>query len=377
MNPLPFLILVVSYSAAAAPPLGVDYLYHPIGRSLSVRVDTGVLRTPGTMVLLTGKGEVVGRPIEVKPGAVVDLNEVLPEVWELEQAGYLQLMRGETPVGSALVVEPMRSRLVPQTRQEIRESTNSQYTKIVGWKDEYEPPPPEVKDPGEEIDKSAETIPESTGGENPSYGALCTGVRIYAERDVVMHTSLGDMRFALTPEFAPHTAWNFRALCEGGFYRNVIVHRVVPFDREGRPFVIQGGDPTGTGEGGAGTWLPFERSELGHDFGVISMARADDPDSAGCQFFVCLSREGTARLDGQYCAFGYAVGESSRETILKIAAVELADVKAGRPAEPPVILGTELVAGPRRFPGYDREGERVKRESDTVEEEGKQGRVPR
>jgi peptidyl-prolyl cis-trans isomerase B (cyclophilin B) len=96
----------------------------------------------------------------------------------------------------------------------------------------------------------------------------------------------------------------------------------------------------------------MEPSGLRHDFGVISMARADHPDSAGSQFFICLSRAGTARLDGQYCAFGYAV--EGAETIRAVAAVELADVAAGRPVDPPVVFTAELVPSPPRMPGVGR-----------------------
>jgi peptidyl-prolyl cis-trans isomerase B (cyclophilin B) len=122
--------------------------------------------------------------------------------------------------------------------------------------------------------------------------------------------------------------------------------------RAGEPFVIQSGDPTGGGDGGPGYPLPMEPGGLRHEFGVISMARADHPDSAGSQFFICLSRAGTARLDGQYCAFGYAV-EGAR-TIQAIAAVELADVAAGRPVDPPVVVRAELVGAPPRTPGAGR-----------------------
>ncbi len=82
------------------------------------------------------------------------------------------------------------------------------------------------------------------------------------------------------------------------------------------------------------------------------MARADHPDSAGSQFFFCLSRDGTARLDGQYCAFGYAVDGAA--TIRAIAEVELTDVSTGRPENPPVILEAVVVAAPPRVPGTGR-----------------------
>ena len=87
------------------------------------------------------------------------------------------------------------------------------------------------------------------------------------------------------------------------------------------------------------------------------MARADHPDSAGSQFFFCLSREGTARLDGQYCAFGYAV--EGAETIAKTADVEIEDVAAGKPTTPPSITRMSLVPAPPQDPGTARSDRRI------------------
>jgi peptidyl-prolyl cis-trans isomerase B (cyclophilin B) len=150
----------------------------------------------------------------------------------------------------------------------------------------------------------------------------------------------------MRPDVAPNTVWNFRELASGGLYQNTTFHRIVPLSSKGHPFVIQGGDPTGTGMGGAGNWLPIENSSLKHEFGVISMARAGDPDSAGCQFFLCLSREGTARLDGQYCSFGETV--NGKEVINLIAEVPLRDPSTGEPMNPPQIHSITLI--PKKQP---------------------------
>jgi len=163
-----------------------------------------------------------------------------------------------------------------------------------------------------------------------------------------METSEGEIHLKLRPDAAPNTAWNFRQLAEGGFYYDTIFHRVVPLTNKGFPFVIQGGDPTGTGSGGPGWWLPIEKSSLVHDFGVISMARAGDPDSAGCQFFICLSREGTKRLDGQYCAFGETV--LGDEIIKAIAATPIQNPQTGRPKDPPRIYKINMVPSAPRYP---------------------------
>ena len=112
----------------------------------------------------------------------------------------------------------------------------------------------------------------------------------------------GVIRLELYPEVAPNTAANFIQLANGGFYDGLILHRVI----EG--FMIQGGDPTGTGMGGPGYSIKGEfaangvENALSHERGVISMARAQDFDSAGSQFFI-MHADGPF-LDGQYAAFG-------------------------------------------------------------------------
>lgn len=109
----------------------------------------------------------------------------------------------------------------------------------------------------------------------------------------------------LYPEIAPNTVNNFLSLVNKGFYDGIIFHRVI----EG--FMIQGGDPTGTGTGGPGYHIKGEfngngfKNALKHERGVLSMARAQHPDSAGSQFFVM--HENAFYLDGQYAAFGKVI----------------------------------------------------------------------
>lgn len=113
------------------------------------------------------------------------------------------------------------------------------------------------------------------------------------------------MKAELYPEIAPKSVENFIALAEKGFYDGVIFHRVIP------GFMIQGGDPTGTGTGGPGYSIEGEFSgngfenNLKHDRGVLSMARSASPNSAGSQFFVMVAD--SPHLDGQYAAFGKIV----------------------------------------------------------------------
>ena len=107
----------------------------------------------------------------------------------------------------------------------------------------------------------------------------------------------------LYPEKAPNTVNNFIALANSGFYDGLIFHRVIP------GFMIQGGDPEGSGMGGPGYAIRgefsgngFEKNDLKHTLGVLSMARSMPPDSAGSQFFIMVGD--APHLDGQYAAFG-------------------------------------------------------------------------
>ena len=120
---------------------------------------------------------------------------------------------------------------------------------------------------------------------------------------VTIEMENGDiMKAELYPEVAPNTVNNFISLVKKGFYDGIIFHRVI----EG--FMIQGGDPEGTGMGGPGYSIQGEfnyngfANDLKHTPGVLSMARAMDPDSAGSQFFIM--HEAAPHLDGQYAAFG-------------------------------------------------------------------------
>ena len=112
----------------------------------------------------------------------------------------------------------------------------------------------------------------------------------------------GKMTLELYPEKAPKTVANFVKLAKSGFYNGIIFHRVIA------GFMIQGGDPTGTGMGGPGHTIVGEfaangiANDLKHTRGVISMARAYDPNSAGSQFFIMHAD--APHLDGQYAAFG-------------------------------------------------------------------------
>lgn len=128
----------------------------------------------------------------------------------------------------------------------------------------------------------------------------------------------GTITLELYPELAPNTVANFIDLANSGFYDGLIFHRVI------EDFMIQGGDPNGIGTGGPGYTIDgefsdngFTQNTLSHTKGIISMARANDPNSAGSQFFI-MSADGTY-LDGQYAAFGQVTsGQEVVDAIQKV-----------------------------------------------------------
>lgn len=127
-----------------------------------------------------------------------------------------------------------------------------------------------------------------------------------------------EIKLELYPEKAPNTVNNFISLANVGFYDGLIFHRVI------KGFMIQGGDPAGVGTGGPGYSIKgefavngFTANDVKHSRGVISMARAMNPNSAGSQFFIM--HENASYLDGQYAAFGKVV--SGIETVDEIASV--------------------------------------------------------
>ncbi|MCR5300512.1 MAG: peptidylprolyl isomerase [Erysipelotrichaceae bacterium] len=147
----------------------------------------------------------------------------------------------------------------------------------------------------------------------------------------------GEMVAELYPEIAPVTVENFLKLVNQGFYNGLTFHRVIP------GFMIQGGCPRGTGTGGPGWTIKGEfrangfRNDLKHTAGVLSMARAYDPNSAGSQFFIM--HHDAPHLDGQYAAFGKLL--SGMETVNEIALVRRD--RNDKPLEPQVIESMTVI----------------------------------
>ncbi len=144
---------------------------------------------------------------------------------------------------------------------------------------------------------------------------------------VELDTSKGPIRLSFLPDVARGHVENFLALAQIGFYNNLIFHRVI------KGFMIQGGCPLGTGTGDGGYKIPQEFNKTPHVAGVLSMARSNDPNSAGTQFFICLDAH--SHLDGNYTAFGRVADEESLATVRTIGTVKTD--RGDRPTEKVVI----------------------------------------
>ena len=169
----------------------------------------------------------------------------------------------------------------------------------------------ENEEPSASPSESAQT-PEASADASPTADPYAETIGFTIEMEN------GDiMKGELYPNLAPKTVENFVKLCNEHFYDGLIFHRVIP------GFMIQGGCPLGTGTGGPGYHIKGEfklngfKNKLNHTRGVLSMARAMTPNSAGSQFFIMHAD--APHLDGQYAAFGKVI--SGMEAVDKIAAV--------------------------------------------------------
>jgi len=122
------------------------------------------------------------------------------------------------------------------------------------------------------------------------------GAKKVKESAVITMEKGGEIKFDFFPEDAPKTVENFVTLARKGFYDGLVFHRVEP------GFVIQGGDPQGNGMGGPGYKIKAEFNKQKHVRGAVAMARSNDPDSAGSQFYIVLAPANF--LDGKYTVFG-------------------------------------------------------------------------
>ena len=163
----------------------------------------------------------------------------------------------------------------------------------------------------------------------------------------------GVMKGELYPEIAPNTVNNFIALANSGYYDGLIFHRVIP------GFMIQGGCPQGTGMGGPGYSIKGEftsngfKNDLKHTLGVLSMARAMHPNSAGSQFFIMVSQ--SPHLDGDYAAFGKIT--ENWEKAIEISCVKR-DMQTNKPKEPQTIKSIRVDTLGEEYPEPEKLPER-------------------
>jgi peptidyl-prolyl cis-trans isomerase B (cyclophilin B) len=136
---------------------------------------------------------------------------------------------------------------------------------------------------------------------------------------VELTTNKGPIRLEFFPDIAPGHVKNFLGLAKIGFYDGLNFHRVI------KGFMIQGGCPQGTGTGSGGYTIKAEFNKTTHAAGVLSMARSQDPDSAGTQFFIC--HEPATFLDSKYTAFGKVIDKESQDVVNKIATMKTSNEK--------------------------------------------------
>lgn len=129
-----------------------------------------------------------------------------------------------------------------------------------------------------------------------SVGLLAVAAAAQENRMCVLETEKGTITFRLIPEVAPLTVARISELADSGFFDGITFHRVVA------DFVVQAGDPTGTGEGGSGKTIAAEFSHMHYMRGSVGMARDDDIHSNDSQFFICITEQ--PHLDGKYTLFG-------------------------------------------------------------------------
>jgi peptidyl-prolyl cis-trans isomerase B (cyclophilin B) len=180
----------------------------------------------------------------------------------------------------------------------------------------------------------------------PGSGAMV--VRVQPLEYAVISTDAGPVTAMFYYDAAPNTVENFVRLSREGFYDGLTFHRIVP------GFVVQGGDPTGTGTGGPGYHIEAEFNDRPHLDGVLSMARSSDPNeaagalpraefanSAGSQSFICLDYSVTRKLDHRYTAFGRV--SDGMDAVLTIAKTPLAEPRTGKPQQAQVIKSVQIM----------------------------------
>lgn len=154
---------------------------------------------------------------------------------------------------------------------------------------------------------------------------------------IEFETDAGRIVMDLWPDIAPGHCRNLIGLTDIGYYDGILFHRVIS------GFVIQAGCPDGRGTGGPGYTIDQEFNDRLHEAGVLSMARTQDPNSAGSQFFICMGR--ASNLDRQYTAFGITADEESLKNALSIGNVQTGP--GDRPIEDVAIRTGKVLVQPK------------------------------
>jgi peptidylprolyl isomerase len=353
-----------------AQPLSATSLYHPpAGPVLITIAAPSKARANRALVLLVASEPDAPetdsvQPLDPRPRTlttiplaaqgeiVLDLLAPLAGALEggAEKALFAQLVEDGVPVGAALVIEPLWQ------RPEFIDGYSLQVLAALAARDQ-----PSLQSLLNMPAAQRETL-RQTCLPRSSTPPLHTGWRVWRDERLVLETSAGPLVLALRPDCAPATVFHIRRLVSEGFYTGLSFHRVLREDSQGRPYLVQTGDPTSTGAGGAGARLDFEPSPLPHSFGVASMARRPgDPGSASSQFFLCLSRGACAGLDGLYTSFATLV--EGADVLRTIAAAPTFPVEeaglAGKPIEPVIIERATLVPAPPKTIGPGTASERT------------------
>lgn len=303
MRSLPALIASCTLGSLSYAQLTPDRIYYGVDRAMpmQVNVPSGISGDARIDIFPAGVKEPAMTAAVAAGG--VNLAALFPDIWGNKAAVlmYAQLVVGDKKVGAPVVLQPLTDAMPAQLDQTGRPRFG------------------------------------------PKRGAV-SGIRAYVEKYAVMETSLGSMTFRYRPDQAPNTCWNSMQLIAGGFYTDMIFHRIIGGQNGREGFMAQGGDPTGTGAGGPGFCIDLEDSKLPHDFGVLSMARSGDPNSNGSQFFICFSRGGTSFLDGSYCAFAQAIeGADTIKAIEKVETIQSPGGENSKPVNPPKLISAKLI----------------------------------
>lgn len=323
----PIALMLLAFAATVRAAVEPANAYAPLGQTAEV-----VVSTPNTprgasspqqwiaLISFDSGAEIARSP--VRPGCT-DLLELFPSLKQAPplRALLVQAFADETPDGPAVVLVPMwtparfETALTAMVRNALRErSTRS-------------------------LDQLLRTAPGSIDAldrqvvEAPDPNRAFSGYRLLIERRVRLLTSLGEFEFAPRHDAAPNHCAAFLRLVEGGFYNGTPIHRLVSVGPNADPVLVQMGDPTGTGLGGAGERIAHEHSNIPQRLGILSMARVPgDPDSASSQLIVALSDKEAPSLEGAATPIAELTGGA--EVLNELASVPVGPRVPGDPTSP-------------------------------------------